>query len=119
MKIYAGRLPVELTESELEEMFKKFGTVNSVKLDKDKYTKKSLGYGHIEIPDDKQANKAIKSLNGKSVKGSKIVVAQAITPEEDGKGKGKSNYLYGGGKRNTGMHDSTHRFGGSARKTGK
>lgn len=123
MNIFAGSLPYELTESELEGMFAEFGTVSSAKIIKDKYTQRSKGYGFIEMADDEQANKAIESLNGKEINGRNIVVNKAEGRKEgDRKGgfnRGRKRDNYFGGKRDGGFHGGDHKIGGGHRKTGQ
>ena len=123
MNIFAGSLPYEVTESELEGMFKEFGTVSSVKIITDKYTQKSKGFGFVEMPDDEEAAKAIENLNGKEVGGRNIVVSKAEGKKEgDRKGgfnKGRRRDNYFGGKRDGGYHGGDHKVGGGHRKAGQ
>lgn len=123
MNIFAGSLPYEVTESELEEMFKEFGTVSSVKVITDKYTQKSKGFGFVEMPEEEEALKAIENLNGKEVGGRNIVVSKAEGKKEGerkggfSRGRRKDNYF--GGKRDGGYHGGDHKAGGGHRKTGQ
>ncbi|MBN1632685.1 MAG: RNA-binding protein [Ignavibacteria bacterium] len=123
MNIFAGSLPYEVTESELEGMFKEFGTVSSVKIITDKYTGKSKGYGFIEMPDEEEAEKAIENLNGKEVDGRNIVVSKAEGKKDNtgrgGFGKGRRRDGYYGGKRDGGYHGGDHKIGGGHRKAGQ
>ncbi len=77
MNIYTGNLPYGLTEEELKAAFTEFGTVTSVKLIVDKYTGRSKGFGFVEMPDDAEAESAIKALHESSLKGRTINVNQA------------------------------------------
>ena len=122
MNIFAGSLPYEVTESELEGMFKEFGTVSSVKIITDKYTQKSKGFGFVEMPEEEEAMKAIENLNGKEVGGRNIVVSKAEGKKEgDRKGgfnrRRRDNYF--GGKRDGGYHGGDHKIGGGHRKAGQ
>jgi RNA recognition motif-containing protein len=65
MKILVRNLTRSTTEKEIEELFKKFGTVEKCDLVLDKSTRKSKGFAFVEMPDSKEANKAIKQLDGK------------------------------------------------------
>ncbi len=77
MNIYVGNLSQQMTEDGLREAFKSFGEVNSATILKDKYTGQSRGFGFVEMPDQAQAQAAIKSLNGKEFFGQSINVSEA------------------------------------------
>lgn len=65
MKILVRNLTRSITEKEIEELFKKYGAVESCDLVLDKSTRKSKGFAFVEMPKIDEANKAIKQLNGK------------------------------------------------------
>jgi len=65
MKILVRNLTRSITEKEIEELFKGYGTVESCDLVLDKSTRKSKGFAFVEMPNTEEANKAIKQLNGK------------------------------------------------------
>jgi RNA recognition motif-containing protein len=77
MNIYIGNLNFQVKESELQELFESYGTVKSVKIITDKYNGRSKGFGFVEMDDDQEAEKAIKELNGTSLKEREIVVNKA------------------------------------------
>jgi len=77
MNIYVGQLPYSVTEEELREMFLQYGEVSSLNLIMDKYSGQSKGFGFIEMPDNSEADQAIKGLNKTMVKGREIKVNQA------------------------------------------
>ena len=89
MNIYVGRLPYEVTEEDLQEAFKAFGEVVSVKVIKDEYNGKSKGFGFVEMPDRYEANKAIKELDNSELKGRSIMVNQANPQRGGNRGGGK------------------------------
>ena len=82
MNIYVGNLPYSVTESDLKEAFSEFGEVPSVRLVSDKFSGQSKGFGFVEMPNDSEADAAIKALNESSFKGRNIKVNQA-KPRED------------------------------------
>ncbi len=92
MNIYVGNLSRDLTESELKEAFEAFGTVNSASIIKDRYTGDSRGFGFVEMPNPEEAQAAINSLNGKSLKGRTATVNEA-RPRTD-----KPRTGFGGGR---------------------
>lgn len=77
MNIYVGNLSYNVTEDELRAMFMEFGELESVKIIMDKFTGKSKGFGFVEMPNNPEADQAIKSLNGKLIEGRNIKVNQA------------------------------------------
>jgi RNA recognition motif-containing protein len=80
-KIYVGSLPFSATETQLNEMFAKYGKVNSVNIVTDKFTNRSRGFAFVEMETDDAAQKAIAELNGKELEGRTIVV-NAARPQE-------------------------------------
>lgn len=77
MNIYVGQLPYSVTEEELSEMFLQFGEVSSLKLIMDKYSGQSKGFGFVEMPNNAEADQAIKGLNKSMLKGREIKVNQS------------------------------------------
>jgi len=77
MNIYVGNLDYKVSEDDLETMFSKFGTVSSVKIITDKYNGRSKGFGFVEMENHDEAGKAIKGLNGTTVKSREITVNEA------------------------------------------
>ena len=77
MKIYVGQLPYSMTEVGLNEMFSEYGEIASLNLIMDKYSGQSKGFGFIEMPNNSEADKAIKALNKSMLKGREIKVNQA------------------------------------------
>ncbi len=77
MKIFVAGLPYDLDDSELEEIFEKFGTIISAKVAMDKETGKSKGFGFIEMQNDAEALDAIESLNDISLGKKPLVVKKA------------------------------------------
>ena len=74
MKIIVLNLNRNTDESKLEKLFVRYGKVDSCTLVLDKNTKKSKGFGFVEMPNEEEANKAIKELHGSQVSGNKIRV---------------------------------------------
>jgi RNA recognition motif-containing protein len=80
-KVYVGSLPFSATEAQINDLFAKFGTVNSVNIVTDKYTNRSRGFAFVEMESDEAAQKAIEGLNGTDFEGRKIIV-NAARPQE-------------------------------------
>ena len=77
MNIYVGNLSYSVTEDDLKALFSEFGKVESVNIIKDKFSGRSKGFGFVEMPDNSEADKAIKALNGTNLKERDIKVNQA------------------------------------------
>lgn len=92
-KLYIGGLAYSVTDKELEELFAQQGTVTSAVVIKDRDSGQSKGFGFVEMADEKEAQEAIKTLNGKDLSGRSIVVNEA-RPQEDRRpgGSGSSSF---------------------------
>lgn len=80
-KLFVGSLPYSITDDDLADLFKDFGTVASAKVIFDRDTNRSKGFGFVEFEDDAAAKAAIDGLNNKEVQGRTIVVNEA-RPQE-------------------------------------
>src|SRR6185503_9079126 len=94
MKIFVAGLPYDLDDAELEEIFEKFGKVNSAKVAMDRETGKSKGFGFVEMPNDTEAKEAIENLNDISL-GKKPLVVKAAE-DRPGSGGGGGGFRPGG-----------------------
>ncbi len=73
--IYVGNLPYSAQENELKEIFEEHGTVESVKIIRDRETGRSRGFGFAEMPNREEAEKAISALDGKEFGGRNLKVS--------------------------------------------
>ncbi|QEP44311.1 RNA-binding protein [Ectothiorhodospiraceae bacterium BW-2] len=78
MNIYIGNLAYSISDEELQDMFTEFGEVASATVIMDRQTGRSKGFGFIEMPNNSEADGAIKALNGKQISGRAIKVNQAL-----------------------------------------
>ncbi|MBU0674755.1 MAG: RNA-binding protein [Proteobacteria bacterium] len=76
MNIYVGQLPANVNESELKELFSEYGDIASVNLVMDRFSGRPKDFGFIDMPDNSQADQAIKALNKSTYKGNQIKVNQ-------------------------------------------
>jgi RNA recognition motif-containing protein len=104
MNIYVGNLSYEVNEEDLQEAFKAFGQVESVKIITDKYSGQSKGFGFVEMPSKAEGQSAIDGLNGKELKGRTINVNEARPRSESRGGRGG----YGGGRGGQGGRRSSY-----------
>lgn len=82
MKLYVGNLAWESTESDLTELFSKYGNVVSATIITDKNTGRGKGFGFVEMGDKAEGEAAIKALNEKEFAGRNLNVNEA-RPRED------------------------------------
>lgn len=91
MNIYVGSLNFKMQETELKEIFEEYGEVSSAKIITDKYSGRSKGFGFVEMPDETDARRAIKELNGAEVGGRNIIVNESIERPERKNFRGGDN----------------------------
>ena len=75
MKLYVGNLPWSIGNQELEDLFSSFGTVTSANVITDRDTKRSRGFGFVEL--DSGGPEAIEAMNESEVEGRKVIVNEA------------------------------------------
>src|SRR5215207_2444289 len=92
-KLYVGNLTYGVSDSDLEQLFAPFGTVQSAQVIQDRETGRSKGFGFVEMDTDAQARAAIEGLHDREHDGRRLTVNEA-KPREDRGGGG-----YGGGGR--------------------
>ncbi len=63
MNLYVSNISRSADKNELKELFAQIGEVTSVKIITDKLTGFSRGFGFVEMPNDADAEVAIKKLN--------------------------------------------------------
>ena len=95
-KLYVGNLNFETNEDELRQLFSEVGEVGRVTVIRDKMTNRSRGFGFVEIDNPEVAQKAIATLNGRTLGGRPLKVNEAkpMEPRQGGGGGGG-----GGGRR--------------------
>ena len=106
MNIYVGNLSYTVTEEDLEEAFKVFGEVDTVKVIKDNYTGRSKGFGFVEMPANAEAQAAIEGLNEKDLQGRSLNVNEA-RPRAEGRQGGARP---GGPRRDGGSRGGGRRY---------
>ena len=62
-KLYVGNLPFSTTEGELEELFGRMGSVESVNVIRDMATGRARGFAFVEMATDEAAQKAVQELD--------------------------------------------------------
>src|SRR5207237_1933326 len=62
-RLYVGNLPYETGETDLQDLFARAGTVETVKVMRDMATGRARGFAFVEMSTEDEAQKAIAELN--------------------------------------------------------
>jgi RNA recognition motif-containing protein len=89
-KLYVGNFPYETGEIELQELFSRAGTVETVKVMRDMATGRARGFAFVEMSTDEEAQKAIAELHDYQVGGRSLAVNEA-RPKPVGGGFGSGD----------------------------
>ncbi len=76
-KLYVGNLPYEVGEADLQELFGRAGTVESVNVMRDQATGRARGFAFVEMTTEEAAQKAISELNEYQLGGRNLTVNEA------------------------------------------
>jgi RNA recognition motif-containing protein len=79
MNIFVANLNYRIRKENLESIFAEYGEVVNAKIIFDRNTKRSKGYGFVEMPNEEQARKAIAELNGAEWEGKEIMVKESAS----------------------------------------
>jgi len=82
MNIFIANLNYKVRTEKLQEIFGEYGDVSSAKIIFDRESKRSKGFGFVEMPNEDDALRAIEDLNGVEIEGRQIIVKKANTKEE-------------------------------------
>jgi len=76
-KLFVGNMPYAMTKEDLSKLFSEAGTVVSASVIFDRETRRSRGFGFVEMSTDEETKKAIELLNESEVGGRKLIVSEA------------------------------------------
>jgi RNA recognition motif-containing protein len=108
--LFVGNMSFQTTEADLRELFKEFGQVSKLQVVMDRETGRTRGFAFVEMPNDEEAMKAIKALDGKEVGGRALKVNEARPKTSSGP------RAYGGGNRGGDNRGGGNRGGGDSRR---
>src|SRR3979411_1886459 len=91
-RLYVGNLPYETGENDLQDLFARAGTVETVSVMRDMATGRARGFAFVEMATDEDAQKAISMLNDHDLGGRNLTVNEARPKPQSGGGG------YGGGE---------------------
>ena len=81
MEIYVGNLPWSVSDQELADAFKEYGTVDRASVIVERPSGRSKGFGFVTMNDNDEASKAIDALNGSEMSGRPLKVNEARPKE--------------------------------------
>jgi RNA recognition motif-containing protein len=74
MNIFVANLSFKLREEQLRRVFEAYGEVESARIITDRNSGRSRGYGFVVMPNESEAETAIKELNDTELEGRNLVV---------------------------------------------
>lgn len=96
-KLYVGNVPYNASEGDLQNWFTEAGFAAArVNIVRDRYSGEPRGFAFVEMDVDEDAERAIRTLNGKDLLGRTLVVNEARPPREGGRGGGGGGGFRGG-----------------------
>lgn len=81
-KLFVGSLSWNVTDDQLREYFETVGTVVSASVIVDRESRRSKGFGFVEMSNDDEAKAAVEKLNNTELDGRSITVNEARPREE-------------------------------------
>ncbi len=92
MNIFISNLTYAITDGDLMDLFGEYGQVDSAKIILDRETRKSRGFGFVEMPDNEAGRKAIEELDRAEYDGRVINVKEAeARPQRSNNNRGGGN----------------------------
>jgi len=76
-RLFVGNLANEVSDSELEQLFSPFGTVQSVQIMEGHGTGRDKGFGFVEMESEAGAQAAILGLKDQEINGRRLTVDEA------------------------------------------
>ena len=96
-RLYVGNLPFSADEQQVRDLFSQNGrTVTEVKLVTDRDTGRLRGFGFVEMGSDKDADGAIRDINGTDFGGRTLTVNEARERTGGGGGGGGDRWSHEG-----------------------
>ncbi|SUB89895.1 polyadenylate binding protein, human types 1, 2, 3, 4 family [Porphyromonas macacae] len=82
MNIYLGNLNYRVRENDLRGLMEQFGIVKDARVVIDRETRRSRGFGFVEMESDDEARNAIETLNEQEFMGRNLIVKEAMPRPE-------------------------------------
>ena len=97
-RLYVGNLPYSTTDEELNGLFSRAGTVESVRVMRDMATGRARGFAFVQMASDEDAQRAITEFHQFQLEGRALVVNEARPKPEFSASAGRGGYGGGGGE---------------------
>ena len=97
-RLYVGNLPYSTTDEELNGLFSRTGTVESVRVMRDMATGRARGFAFVQMASDEEAQRAITEFHQFQLDGRALVVNEARPKPEFSASAGRGGYGGGGGE---------------------
>ena len=81
-RIFVGNLSFQTTESEVRNVFERYGRVTTVRVMTERATGSPRGFAFVNMPGMEEAEEAIARLNGNSLGGRSMTVNEARDRDE-------------------------------------
>jgi RNA recognition motif-containing protein len=115
-RLYVGNLPYSTTDEELNGLFSRAGTVESVRVMRDMATGRARGFAFVQMGSDEDAQRAITEFHQFQLDGRALVVNEARPKPEFSASAGRGGYGGGGGEFDGGGDYSGGGGGGGNRR---
>lgn len=115
-RLYVGNLPYSTTDEELNGLFSRAGTVESVRVMRDMATGRARGFAFVQMASDEDAQRAITEFHQFQLDGRALVVNEARPKPEFSASAGRGGYGGGGGGDFEGGGDYGGGGGGNRRR---
>ncbi len=109
MNIYVSNLSYNTDSEGLQQVFAEYGEVTSANVITDRETGRSRGFGFVEMPNDSEAENAIKELNEAELDG-KTISVNVARPKGDKSSSHGGNRGGGGFNRSNGGGYNRNRY---------
>lgn len=83
MNIFVANLNYKVRSEDLKEIFSDYGEVTTARIITEKGSRRSKGFGFVEMSSEEDARKAISALDGAEWEGRVIIVKEALPREEN------------------------------------
>jgi RNA recognition motif-containing protein len=98
-KLFIGGFPLDITELELVQLVSPYGTVNTIKIVRDKKSGKCKGYAFLEMKDQTDAESVIDALDGSPMRDKVLTInitedkpAPKFPPSRNNYNRPKTNF---------------------------
>ncbi len=91
-RLYVGNLPYSTTDEDLNGLFSRAGTVESVRVMRDVATGRARGFAFVQMASDEEAQKAVTDFHQYQLEGRALVVNEARPKPEYGGGGSRGQF---------------------------